>query len=456
MEAYAMLLAAEKSHGQLVALIDKNYHQISERLNLLVATLSKVVLSVPRKEGRRELVMRIHEQTQHSLKALKKVKRQCLNYEYTLHRLHDYYFPTWRLEASKSNSWPRELDDHEIRLIEHGMKIFGTKNDEYEPKIKTAFVFNESSDDLERKQLKRHDVEKLFFIDLDRRSVAWDLRSCIGLCDRKAMSNYREDAVRIFKDIAVFTNDAVEGTRFFILPMVKCDKHSRKFRFDNGKDEGTEAAPLNDDFGTIPAAGEHIEVEADFISKGHIELAHWHELELAVLLLVEIQFSGHVLFEDLRSPHTFEDRFTAQIKKLKSLGIDLKLEMKATTLKPAGEVADVDVPASNDDLPADGGKKAKVKKVEDLLNNAADLPRDRWRRQPPFSGSRRLSLRDPLELALTFSKPPIFVDNMDLCTTVTSLDISGQNSKQAHFIEKVETSPKFNLFGCKLQQYQPL
>ena len=74
MENYVNLVNAEKNYNLKVASIERSYQKIQEKLALLVATLSKLALTVPKKEGRRELVIRMQEQSQKSLKALKKVK----------------------------------------------------------------------------------------------------------------------------------------------------------------------------------------------------------------------------------------------------------------------------------------------------------------------------------------------------------------------------------------------
>ena len=134
----------------------------------------------------------------------------CIGYEQCLHQLQDFYFPTWRLEGSLPTSWPRELDDYETRLLGHSFKWFGSKTSDYEIKLKTAFYFEDSSAPTTN-QLKRNDVEKLFFLDFDRRSFLWDLRSCVGIFDRRLAKDYREDAVRIFKDFNIFINEAIEG-----------------------------------------------------------------------------------------------------------------------------------------------------------------------------------------------------------------------------------------------------
>ena len=82
MDSYVTLVNAEKNYNLKVISIERSYQKIQEKLALLVATLSKLALTVPKKEGRRELVIRMQEQSQKSLKALKKVKSNHFNYYY--------------------------------------------------------------------------------------------------------------------------------------------------------------------------------------------------------------------------------------------------------------------------------------------------------------------------------------------------------------------------------------
>uniref|UniRef100_A0A914Y7V9 Uncharacterized protein n=1 Tax=Panagrolaimus superbus TaxID=310955 RepID=A0A914Y7V9_9BILA len=123
-----------------------------------------------------------------------------------------------------------------------------------------------------------------------------------------------------------------------------------------------------------------------------------------------------------------------------STGIDLKIDklqsssLNAVAAHENGGGGEAEANNLTEDLGTDG-KKAKAKKVEEVLIN--EISRDRWRRHPPFSGTRRLSLRDPLELALTFSKSPIFVDTIDLCNTVNSLDLSNMKITKLDGIEQM-------------------
>jgi hypothetical protein len=52
----------------------------------------------------------------------------------------------------------------------------------------------------------------------------------------------------------------------------------------------------------------------------------WESLELAAVCLVEFQRTAQCQFDELHSWPLFDERFTEQLKKLKEVGIDLKLE----------------------------------------------------------------------------------------------------------------------------------
>lgn len=74
MENYVKFVNGEKNYYGKIHLIDKNCQKIHEKLSMLTTTLLKLALTVPKKEGRRELVIRMQEQSQKSLKTLKSVK----------------------------------------------------------------------------------------------------------------------------------------------------------------------------------------------------------------------------------------------------------------------------------------------------------------------------------------------------------------------------------------------
>ena len=135
-----------------------------------------------------------------------------------------------------------------------------------------------------------------------------------------------------------------------------------------------------------------------------------------MICLVETQPTGQVLFDDLRNLPLFDEKFGAQVKKLKNLGIDLKIEKIQSTNTVVNENTTVESQVNEATEDQGKEKKAKVKKVEEVITS--EFPKDRWRRRIPFGGNRRLTLRDPLELTLTFAKAPIFVDSVDLTVSL--------------------------------------
>lgn len=74
LEDFQKFLVSEREHKSHIDKINKNFDRIDERLKCLVMSLAKAVQTVARKEGRRDLVVGIHEQTQTNLAQLKKIK----------------------------------------------------------------------------------------------------------------------------------------------------------------------------------------------------------------------------------------------------------------------------------------------------------------------------------------------------------------------------------------------
>jgi hypothetical protein len=65
---------AEKLYLGKVSMIEHNFVKIQEKLSWLSTALANVVSSVPKKEGRRNMVIRWQEESQKSLKKLKRIK----------------------------------------------------------------------------------------------------------------------------------------------------------------------------------------------------------------------------------------------------------------------------------------------------------------------------------------------------------------------------------------------
>lgn len=64
----------EKAYLGKVSTIEHNFTKIQEKLTQLSTALGNIVSTVPKKEGRRNMVIRWQEESQKSLKKLKKIK----------------------------------------------------------------------------------------------------------------------------------------------------------------------------------------------------------------------------------------------------------------------------------------------------------------------------------------------------------------------------------------------
>lgn len=80
-------------------------------------------------------------------------------------------------------------------------------------------------------------------------------------------------------------------------------------------------------------------------SSGNEKTTPWENLELAAVCFLELQRTAQIQFEELSNWAVFDDRFSDQLKKLKEVGIDLKLEKSAVPLQ---EQESVDVDATEE------------------------------------------------------------------------------------------------------------
>lgn len=67
-------LNVEKTLRLQIDKINKNAERILEKMRQLAQALFRTISIVSKKEGRRDIVFRLYEQTQHSLDSLKKLK----------------------------------------------------------------------------------------------------------------------------------------------------------------------------------------------------------------------------------------------------------------------------------------------------------------------------------------------------------------------------------------------
>lgn len=138
--------------------------------------------------------------------------------------------------------------------------------------------------------------------------------------------------------------------------MVKVDKYHSKFKYACETEERDE---VGQDKEVVKKVSIVEKLEPEIITNderganlndpfrlilGQTMSIDWSELELAAVCLIELHTPGQICLEDLRNIKNFEEKFANQVKRLKELGIDLKLEKLAHDhpARPIDVVADLE------------------------------------------------------------------------------------------------------------------
>ncbi|KAH7722103.1 Protein T05H4.3 [Aphelenchoides avenae] len=349
---------ADKAYWATKERIERNAVRIQEQLNSLHAALAKAALTVTKKEGRRDMVVMLQEQSQ---------KESALRFEYALHKLENYYKRTWTLEGAHA-SIPRDIDASEAQLVEYCVKWHCTKGDEFTFRLRYTMCFYDFIVD---KKL----VDQLFFVDVASECFNWDLRSVVEICDRRESNDYRQEPVRIFKDIAI------------------------------------------------------------------------------MICLFEVKRSGHLELEDFLDILVFEEKINSQVQKMKDVGVELRLEkVEKGTHTTKGDKEESKEEKDGDKEEAK--KHVKSHKVEDCVTEDT-MARYRWRKHTPFSAGRLLTLRNPLELTLSFTRSQAF-DKSDFLATVTCLDLSEMKLTKLEGIENMNNLTCLSLSSNKIGSVKKL
>ncbi|KAI6223667.1 Leucine-rich repeat-containing protein 9 [Aphelenchoides fujianensis] len=372
---------AERELWISLATIERNFAKITEKLTSFLNALSKSANSVTKREGRRELAVKLQEQNQLRLKTLKKVKIALVEYERAMFTMASYILPSWRLESAYQSPL-RELNRNELQTLEDVLQSHCEKNDEPRIRVRYALTFVLSSGELGRAEMEAWSHAECPSGGL------WKLRALVEMCDRRLTVDYCR-SLRLFKDILPLCNNAQNAELFVLAPLLRKTTVKRTL----GGDEPQ--AKQNDEVANVNV----------FESQGNEKTTPWEQLELAAVCFLELQRTAQIQFEELVSWATFDDRFSDQLKKLKEVGIDLKLEKAAVPL-PEQESVDAEGAEEGGEAAAESTtskpQKSKDGKAVDYFD--ADLATCRWRTKVPCWSGKQLSLRNALELTIAYTR----------------------------------------------------
>ncbi|KAI1719570.1 leucine rich repeats (2 copies) domain-containing protein [Ditylenchus destructor] len=448
LEDFQKLLVSEREHKSHIDKISKNFDRIDERLKCLVMSLAKAVQTVAKKEGRRDLVVGIHEQTQTNLAQLKKIKKNCLNFEHALHRFRHYYVPSWQLESGRN--CPRVLEERELKAVEQHLRWHCSRKDEFHLRLKYAFTFLTNVSHFETTNVND------LFMAVSNETIQFsgsDLRSFVNICDRRNSwkSKTTMDAVDIFQDLASMGRSLDECYGSLFIPLFKYTDATRK-PVGGNTSRNTSRQNLNKVTNNSAADIDNKENDPNDTNGGDktykVPLS---EVTLAMVCMVEVYYRSQIGFDDFRNVNDFEDKIAEQLRKLKELGIDVKMEKHL-----AGNASNISHNNQNDESVSNRVEtefdikqpRKSSHKVEELLNS--DLESARWRLLPPFSVNRVLSLRNPLELTIAFTQCNKFLDKTDFQSNVTCLDLSDMKIIKLDGIEQMPNLCCLNIAHNKI------
>ncbi|KAI6237281.1 Leucine-rich repeat-containing protein [Aphelenchoides besseyi] len=439
---------AAKAERQLwitLTAIEKNYDKICEKLTSFLSALAKSAGTVTKSEGRREFVVKLQEQSQLRLKTLKKVKGEfsqrsqlirqtsagLIEYEKAMYTFVNYLLPSWQLESAYQSPL-RELSRNELQVLEDVLQSHCMKSDEPKIRVRYALTFVVSAG-----ELSRSEMNTWLHAECPPAGL-WNLRALVELCDRRLCANYCT-SLRLYKDIMPFCNNAQNTVRY----LIDCSSVGIVILIMK--------LQLND-------------------SKGNDKSTPWQNIELATVCFLEFHRTAQVQFEELANWNTFDDRFNEQVKKLKDVGIDLKIEK---TIVHKDESVDLEKNEEVEDAVTEVTTSTKSQKLVrgilfvktsiDCRKDGkavdyfdADLPTYRWRTKAPCWSGKQLSLRNSLELTIAYTRGATSFEKTEFYQQVTCLDLSDCRISKLDGLEYLVNLHCLNLADNKLNNVKKL
>ncbi|TKR87800.1 hypothetical protein L596_012143 [Steinernema carpocapsae] len=366
-------LNKEDVHVTKLKEIKENGDAIRKRIQLLSSALKRAKDILPAKEGRREVAQKFLEHTTASLEIWSTVKKNARNFEKWTHELDLHFTNIEKLESGGSEVFRPPTHFEEKMVVDHFRRFFA-KNSIFEFRLKWARICGNDP-------LKKKDVDNLCFVVPKRKNCPQEIKALVH--SRWAIP----EAYEVTKDVTGVLQTEEFGSELLLVPLTKsahCQAHSLQL---------LEPEEFLEDPIAIPSPTS--------------ARSAWDERELLAVVVVELAMNLTISVDDFLNLEGFTKRVDLETKKLRDLNIDLKMEQSFLE-EPIEERM---------------RERRKSIALEKTLNEHVDS----WRftSQEPFSSTKLLTLRDPLELTLLFRPSR----NLDLHAStrslLTCLDLSG-------------------------------
>ncbi|CAD5231908.1 unnamed protein product [Bursaphelenchus xylophilus] len=394
LEMNSMIKSSRKMIGQLDS-ISKNEAKMQEKLSSFINALTKASSVVSKKEGRRELTLKLHDLYNLKLKALPNSQAGCIKCEKEVFYISNYLLPSWKMESA-GRTMAREAPKTELLDLEQTLQGFCTI-EEPKIKIKTAVLFSLTP-------LDKTEMKNLFFLHPSSETAVWDFADLIEIGNQRlAMDGNLK--CKVFKDLSSLSNESYKTLCTCSWPLVKVKANAKAEKIEDQNNNSYEA-------------------------QGKDECYYWGNLELVFLCVIELQRSSWPTFEEVKNIHHFDEHINNQVKTLKDLGIELKLEKVVLPLQKQ----------ATEEEGAEGETQEIVKpkqqnKVSEIITEK--LTSGRYRINGPIWSGKELSLRNPIELTLAYTKSAK-VEESNMFSQIVALNLENLNINSLDGIEQLE------------------
>uniref|UniRef100_A0A0M3ISW2 Exocyst complex component Sec10 n=1 Tax=Ascaris lumbricoides TaxID=6252 RepID=A0A0M3ISW2_ASCLU len=178
--------------------------------------------------------------------------------------------------------------ENEKKLIEKALMASFSLSNHFDIFVKWAKLFVD--------KIEFADTERIFLIDRDQNSRVWCVRDAIRLIDRFNDVQYRADPIRVYKDLSLMRNEAGEKKHILVVPIVFCEKLSKKFYHAISNEKTITASKPVDNNDDIVDSDQQIAQESANPDEGDDRLL-WADLQLAAISIVEVYDFGIIFSE---------------------------------------------------------------------------------------------------------------------------------------------------------------
>uniref|UniRef100_A0A915C7E9 Uncharacterized protein n=1 Tax=Parascaris univalens TaxID=6257 RepID=A0A915C7E9_PARUN len=282
----------------------------NNELKLQSELLKKVAII----EDNRNRIVDLLEQVDASLNNTLKDEEDATEAERIINEMEIYLLCAVQLESASTMSL-RTPSENDKKLIENALMASLSLSRHLDIVVKWAKLFVD--------KIEFADSDRIFLIDRGQNSRIWCVKDAIRLIDRFNDVQYRTDSVRVYKDLSLMRNEANEKQNILIVPIVFCEKLSKKSYQAASNEKTITASKPADNDNDIIDGNQQMAQESANPDKGDDRLL-WADLQLAAICIIEVGSTSALNTNDVLIFDRFVKKLELQLARLRGMNIDLK------------------------------------------------------------------------------------------------------------------------------------